>query len=305
MSKIIECVPNISEGRRKDIVDEIVNAIKKEDVEILDVELDADHNRAVITYIGEMENIKKATFVLAEKSISYIDLNKHKGEHPRMGAVDVIPFIPLSGVSMEECVLFSRDFAKEYAERFNIPVYLYEESALKPERKNLAVIRKGEFEGLSKEIGKNPDRKPDFGPERIHPTAGATAIGVRMPLIAYNVNLATNDIEIAKKIARAVRAKNGGFVYVKAMGFEIKNRNIVQVSMNLVNYELTPIYRVFELIKAEAKRYGVNVLESEIVGLLPLDAVIDTVRYYLQAESFTRNQIIDERIYKYLISKHK
>lgn len=294
--KIVECVPNFSEGKRKDVIESIIEEVKKTNVKLLDVESDKDHNRSVVTFIGSPDDVKKAAMKLGAKAIELIDLNKHKGEHPRMGAVDVVPFVPISDVTMEECVNIAREFAKEYAEKFKVPVYLYEEAATKPERKNLANIRKGQFEKLKDEIGKNPEKTPDFGPNRVHPTAGATAVGARMPLVAFNVNLGTSNLEVAKKIAGAVRAKDGGLMYVKAMGFDIKERNIVQVSMNMVNYLGTPLFRVFELIKSEAKRYGVPVIGSEIVGLVPMDALIDVADYYLQLENFKKDQILEKRL---------
>ena len=294
--EIIECIPNISEGRRNDVIEKIIDEIKKVDVNVLDVESDVDHNRTVITYIGTKENIKKATFSLTKKAIELIDMNKHKGQHPRIGAVDVIPFVPLSGITMDECVEFSREFAKEYAEMFKIPVYLYEKSALKEYRRNLANVRRGEFEGLREEIKIDESKKPDFGPSCLHPTAGATAIGARIPLIAYNVYLGTNNLSIAKTIAKAIRERDGGLTNVKALGMEIKEKNVVQVSMNLTNFQKTPIYRVFELIKTEAKRYGVSVIGSEIVGLLPIDAITDSIAYYLQLEKFAKEQILEMKI---------
>ncbi len=294
--QLIECVPNISEGIRKDVIDSVVAELKTSDVKLLDVESDSAHNRSVITFIGTPQNIKKALFALCEKAIELIDLNQHKGEHPRMGAVDVIPFVPISSITTEECVAFAKEFAKEFAEKFQIPVYLYEDAAITESRRNLAAVRKGEFEGLRELIGKDNSKIPDFGPNRIHPTAGATAIGVRMPLIAFNVNLGTNNIDIAKKIAKGIRYSSGGLRFVKALAFEIKERNIVQISMNLVNYEGTPIYRVLELIKCEAERYGIPIIGSEIVGLVPLKALTDCIEYYLKLEKFTTEQILEFRL---------
>ena len=230
------------------------------------------------------------------KCVELIDMNKHKGEHPRMGAIDVVPFVPVYNVTMEECVKLAHEFAKEFAEKSGVPCFMYEEAATRPDRKNLADVRRGEFEGLKEEIGKNPDRVPDYGPNRIHPTAGATAVGARFFLIAFNVNLGTSDIEIAKKIAKAVRYSSGGYRYVKAMGFELKERGIVQVSMNLTNYKKTPIFRVFETIKNEAERYGVPVVGSEIVGLVPLEALVEVADYYLRLENFSMEQILEKRL---------
>ncbi|MEA2054835.1 MAG: glutamate formimidoyltransferase [Candidatus Thermoplasmatota archaeon] len=294
--KIVECVPNFSEGKRKDVIDAIINEIKKFDVKILDYSPDADHNRTDVTFIGGAEEVKKAALAMSMKAVELIDMNRHRGEHPRMGAMDVVPFIPLMDSTMEGCIELARQFAMEFSEKTGVPCYLYEEAATRPDRKNLAKIRKGEFEGLKEEIGKNPDKKPDFGPNHIHPTAGATAVGARFFLIAFNVNLATDDILIAKKIAKAVRHSSGGYRYVKAMGFEIKERGIVQVSMNMVNYRGTPLFRVFETVKREAERYGINVIGSEIVGLIPMEALTDVAEFYLQLEKFDEGQMLEKRL---------
>lgn len=297
MTEIVECVPNFSEGRSKEIIEAILEEIKNvKDVHLLDYEMDADHNRSVVTFIGKPEAVKKAAFAAAEKAAELIDMEKHKGEHPRIGATDVIPFIPISNVTMKECAALARELGKEIAEKLNIPVYFYEEAATRGDRKNLANIRKGQYEILKKEIIKDENRKPDCGPAKMHPTAGATVVGARMPLIAFNVNLNTNDLKIAKEIAKAVRHSGGGLRYVKAMGFDIKKRNIVQVSMNLVNYKRTPIFRVFEMIKSEAKRYGVSILGSEVIGLIPMDALIDCADFYLQIEDFKKEQILENRL---------
>jgi len=299
LQKIVECVPNFSEGRRKNVVDEIAKEIEStKDAKLLDIQMDKDHNRSVITFIGTPQAVEKAAFKAAKKATELIDLRKHKGEHPRIGATDVIPFVPISSITMDECVVIAKQLGKEIAEKLKIPIYLYEAAATRPDRANLADIRKGEFEGLSKEIGKNPDRKPDFGEAKIHPSAGATVVGAREPLIAYNINLGTNNLEIAKKIATVIRHKDGGFRYVKALGFEIKERGIVQVSMNLVNYKRSPIFRVFEMVRLEAERYGVPIIGSEIVGLTPLDALIDTADYYLRLENFNKSQIMETRLWE-------
>jgi len=295
--KIVECVPNFSEGRRKEVIEEIIDQIRKrKDVKLLDYSSDPDHNRTDVTFIGEPKAVKDAALDLAMKCVELIDMNKHKGEHPRMGAIDVVPFVPVYNVTMEECVKLAHEFAKEFAEKSGVPCFMYEEAATRPDRKNLADVRRGEFEGLKEEIGKNPDRVPDYGPNRIHPTAGATAVGARFFLIAFNVNLGTSDIEIAKKIAKAVRYSSGGYRYVKAMGFELKERGMVQVSMNLTNYKKTPIFRVFETIKNEAERYGVPVVGSEIVGLVPLEALVEVADYYLRLENFSMEQILEKRL---------
>jgi len=294
--KLIECVPNFSEGRRKEVIEAIIDEARKFNVKILDYSPDADHNRTDVTFIGEPEEVKKAALAMSMKAVELIDMNKHKGEHPRMGAMDVVPFIPLMGTTMEECIELAKQFASEFSEKAGVPCYLYEEAATRPDRKNLANIRRGEFEGLKEEIGKNDDKRPDFGPNHIHPTAGATAVGARFFLIAFNVNLSTDDISIAKSIAKAVRHSSGGYRYVKAMGFEIKERGIVQVSMNMVNYKGTPLFRVFETIKREAERYGVSIVGSEIVGLIPMEALIDVADFYLQLENFDENQVLEKRL---------
>ena len=298
MERIVECIPNFSEGRRKEVIEEIVGEVKKvKGVRLLDVESDVDHNRSVITFIGEPEAVLEAAFSATKKAAELIDMNKHKGEHPRIGATDVIPFVPISNVTMEECVQLAKKLGKRIADELKIPVYLYEAAATRPERVNLSDIRRGEYEGLKKEIEK-PERKPDYGAAKLHPTAGATVVGAREPLIAFNVNLGTNDIEVAKKIAKAVRFSSGGLKNVKAKGFEIKNRGIVQVSMNLTNYKETPIFRAFEMVKREAERYGVPVIGSEVVGLVPLDALVDVADFYLQLENFKKTQILETRLWE-------
>jgi glutamate formiminotransferase / formiminotetrahydrofolate cyclodeaminase len=295
--KLVECVPNISEGRRKDVIEAIVNAASATDVKILDVESDANHNRSVLTFVGEPEAVKAAALAMSAKAIELIDLNKHTGEHPRMGAVDVIPFIPISDVTMEECVQLAKDFGEEYASRFNIPVYLYEAAATRPDRRNLADVRKGEFEGIRNEIGRDPNRRPDFGPAAVHPTAGATAVGARQILIAYNVNLATTNLDVAKRIAKQVRGRDGGLSAVKALGFELKDRGLVQVSMNMVDYKASELFKAFELIHSLAQQEGVDIAESEIVGLVPTEALTDTAKFYLRLRSFKNNQILETKLY--------
>jgi len=293
--KIVECVPNFSEGKRTQVIEEIIAELKKYKVKILDTSPDPDHNRTDVTFIGDPDEVKAAAMAMALKAVDTIDMTKHTGEHPRMGAMDVVPFIPLMDTTMEECVALAKSFAKEFAEKTGVPCFLYEEAATHPTRKNLAKLRKGEFEGLLEEIGINPDKKPDYGPNRMHPTAGATAVGARFFLVAFNVNLDTTNLEIAKTISKAVRHSSGGFRYVKAMGFDIKERNIVQVSMNLVNYRGTPIFRVFETIKNEAKRYGVNIISSELIGLVPMNALLDVADFYLQLENFKYEQVLEQR----------
>ncbi|HID94256.1 MAG TPA: glutamate formimidoyltransferase [bacterium (Candidatus Stahlbacteria)] len=298
MAKLVECIPNFSEGRDPKIIDAIVNEITKvSGVKLTDRQMNADHNRAVITFVGSPEACKVAAFNACAKAKELIDLTKHKGEHPRIGATDVIPFVPISEVTMDECVEIARSLAKEIWEKLEIPTYLYEAAATRPDRENLANIRKGEFEGLREAVKTDPDRVPDFGKAELHPTAGATVVGARPYLIAYNVNLGTSDISIAKNIAKAIRFKHGGFRYVKALGFEIKERGIVQVSMNMTNYEGTPLFRAFEFIKCEAERYGVPVIGSEIVGVLPLKALVDVVDWYLRLENFKIEQILETKVW--------
>ncbi len=297
MSRLVECVPNFSEGRRPEVIDLLQREIVSvPGVALLDREMDKDHNRAVLTFIGEPEAVKKAAFRAIAKAAELIDMEKHEGEHPRLGATDVVPFVPVSEVTMEECVQLARELGQEVGEKLGIPVYLYEAAATRPDRVNLADIRKGEYEGLKEKIGKNPDRKPDFGPDRLHPTAGATVIGARMPLIAYNVYLGTADVSIAKSIAKRVRESSGGLPSVKALGFEIKERNLVQVSMNLTNYLKTPIHQAVEAVKTEAKNLGVPVVSTELVGLAPLDSFLATAEYYLKLENFKRDQILETKL---------
>lgn len=295
MKRLVECVPNFSEGRRPEVVDQIVAAIQSAGgVALLDKEMDANHNRAVITFVGEPAACEEAAFRGCKKAMELIDLTKHQGEHPRIGAMDVCPFIPIGGVTNDECVAMARKVAARIAAELKIPTYLYELAAQRPDRTDLAVIRKGEFEGLREEIKKDPFRKPDFGPAELHPTAGASVVGARFPLVAYNVNLTTNNVDIAKKIAKALRFKDGGFKYCKSMGFEIKEKNCAQVSINMTNYTGTGLHRAFEFVKREAERYGVGVLESEIVGLVPQQALIDAAIWYLQLDAFNQNQQILE-----------
>jgi glutamate formiminotransferase len=263
---------------------------------LLDHESDADHNRSVVTFVAEPDRVVDAAIAAARKAAELIDLNKQSGEHPRMGATDVIPFVPISGVTMDECVQLARACGERMWSELGIPVYLYEKAAARPERENLATIRKGQFEGIRDEIATKEARRPDYGEPRVHPTAGITAVGARPALIAYNVNLGTPNVEVANKIARAVRHQTGGLRYVKALGFELKDRGIVQVSMNMVNYEGSPLFRVFEMIKREAERYGVPVVGSEIVGLVPQSALNAVADFYLQLESFGEEQILERRL---------
>src|SRR5271163_2691364 len=294
MPTLVECVPNFSEGRDKSKVDAIVDAMKVDGVYVLDREMDADHNRCVITLVGEREAIQEAAIRGVGKAAELIDLNAHKGAHPRMGAADVVPFIPIDGVTIEDCVAMARHVGEEIWKRYQIPVYLYEAAATTPERQNLENIRRGQFEGIRAEIATNAARKPDFGEARVHPTAGATAVGARKFLIAYNVFLNTSDVEIAKKIAKAVRFSNGGLRFVKGAGFLV--RGLAQVSMNLTDFEQTPIHRAFELVKREAQRYGVTPVSSEIVGLIPKKALEQAAEWFLQVENFDSSLILENRL---------
>ena len=293
---VIECVPNVSEGRRAEIIEAMAVAIRGvTGVRLLDHSSDPSHNRSVFTLAGDAEGVRNAVLALVERAVADIDLRTHRGEHPRLGAVDVVPFVPIEGVTMMECVELARQVGAEIARRCNVPVFLYEEASANPARKNLEDIRRGEFEGLAAKM-RAPEWAPDFGPATPHPSAGATVVGARMPLIAYNINLATDRLDVAKKIAAAIRQSSGGFRYVKAAGFRLESRGIVQVSMNLTNYEKTPIFRVFETVKREAARYGVAVLESEIVGLVPSAALTGAAEFYLQLEGFNADQVLENKL---------
>lgn len=296
MKKIVQCVPNFSEGRDKDKIEKIVNSFRgKEGVKLLDYSNDEDHNRMVVTVVGEPEPLKKAVVEAMGVAIAEIDMTKHEGQHPRMGATDVVPFIPIKNVSMDEAIELAKSVAKEVSEKHGLPIYLYEKAATSKERENLAKVRKGQFEGMAEKI-KETNWKPDYGPDSIHKTAGVTAIGARTALVAFNVNLDTDNLEIANKIAKNVRHISGGLRFCKGMGVALEDRGIVQVSMNMTNFEKTPLYRVFELIKIEAKRYGVNVVGSEVIGLVPMDALIDTAEYYLGIEEFSTEQVLEKRV---------
>ncbi len=294
MSTLVECVPNFSEGRHKSVVDAIIEAMRLPGVYLLDRESDADHNRSVITLVGEAEAVAEAAIRGVGKAAELIDLNKHQGAHPRMGAADVVPFIPIEGVTIDDCVALARKAGEEIWKRFQVPVYLYEAAATHPDRQNLENIRRGQFEGLREEVVTNPARRPDFGEARLHATAGATVVGARKALIAYNVFLNTKDVEVAKKIAKAIRFSSGGLRYVKAAGFEV--RGLAQVSMNLTDFEQTPIARVFEFVKREAARYGVMPLSSEIVGLIPKKALEQAAEWFLQVENFDTSLILENRL---------
>jgi glutamate formiminotransferase len=294
MSTLVECVPNFSEGRDRGKVDAIVDAMKLPGVYLLDREMDSDHNRCVITLVGEGDAVAEAAIRGVGKASELIDLTRHQGAHPRLGAADVVPFIPIEGVALEDCVALSRKVGEEIWKRYQIPVYLYESAATHPDRQNLENIRRGQFEGLREEVVTNPARRPDFGEARLHPTAGATVVGARKALIAYNVFLNTSDVEVAKKIAKAIRFSSGGLRYVKAAGFEV--RGLAQVSMNLTDFEQTPIARAFEFVKREAARYGVLPLSSEIVGLVPKKALEQAAEWFLQIENFDSSLILENRL---------
>ncbi|MBZ2174099.1 glutamate formimidoyltransferase [Schnuerera sp. xch1] len=298
MARLIECIPNFSEGRNKEVVEKIVDEIRKVDeVKLLDYSMDKDHNRSVVTFVGEPEKVIEAAFNAAKVASELIDMSKHTGEHPRMGATDVIPLVPISDVTVEECINYSKSLAKRIGEQLNIPVFLYEKSATSVLRENLADVRRGQYEGMKEKI-KQKEWTPDFGPIELNIKAGVTAVGARAPLVAFNVNLDTNNIKIAKKIAKVVRAKTGGFTYCKALGLEITERDIVQVSMNMVDYTKTSLFRVFDTIEREARRYGVNVIGSEIIGLVPMQALIDVADYYLRLEEFSSDQILEKRMFE-------
>jgi glutamate formiminotransferase len=293
---IVECIPNVSEGRRADVIERLAAAITSvPGARLLDYSADASHNRSVFTLVGDPEGVKTATLAMFEAALPAIDLRTHRGEHPRLGAIDVVPFVPIEGVTMEQCVALAKDVGATIAERFGVPVYLYEEASSNPARKNLEDIRRGEFEGLAEKM-RTDGWVPDFGPSTPHPSAGASVVGARMPLIAYNINLNTNRLDVAKKIAAAIRHSSGGLRYVKAAGFMLEDRNIAQVSMNLTNYQKTPIFRVFEMVKREAERYGVSILESEIVGLIPSAALMSAAEFYLQIERFSSEQVLENKL---------
>lgn len=296
MNKIIECVPNFSEGRDKQIVEKIADAFRaKDNVKLLDYSSDTDHNRSVITVAGDPEALKEAVIEAVGIAVELINLTKHSGQHPRMGAVDVIPFIPIKNVTIDEAITLSKEVGEAIGEKYNLPVFLYEKSATQQLRENLANVRKGEFEGL-KEKMLSPEWKPDFGPLQPHPTAGAVAVGARMPLVAYNVNLNTSDLEIATAIAKKVRHIGGGLRFCKAMGVELEDKGITQVSMNLTDYTKTSIYRAHEMVRMEAKRYGVTVAGGEVIGLVPLEALVDSVAYYLGLDNFSIKQVLEIKL---------
>lgn len=294
MQKIVECVPNFSEGRRPAVIQEIVNAIAAvEGVKILDYSSDADHNRSVVTFVAPPETVGEAAFAGIAKAAALIDMTQHTGGHPRMGATDVCPFIPIKGVTMDECVAIAKTVGQRVGDELGIPVYLYEKAATRPERENLAKVRKGQYEGIRDTIATDPARSPDFGPAKMG-TAGATAIGARQFLIAFNVYLNTDNVEIAQKIGKAVRHSGGGLRFVKAMGLEVDGK--AQVSMNLTDFTRTPIFRVVEMIRREAARYGVGIASTELIGLIPQQALIDAAVWYLQLDGFSPEQVLENRL---------
>ena len=294
MKPIVECVPNFSEGRRRDVVDQIVAAMSQTpEVQVLDVQSDADHNRSVVTVVGPPQATLEAAFQAVATAAQLIDLEHHRGEHPRMGATDVVPFVPVRGVTMEDCVALARQLGERVGGELGIPVYLYEEAATRPERRNLADVRRGEYEGLREAISTDPARQPDFGPSVLGP-AGATAIGARPPLLAFNVYLNTDDVAPARAIAAAIRHSGGGLRYVKALGLRVEGK--AQISMNLTDYRHTPIHRVVEMIRGEAARFGLSITHSEVVGLLPAQALLDAAQDYLQLHSLSPDQILENRL---------
>ena len=295
MAKIVECVPNFSEGRRSEVVKAIVDAVAAvEGVKVLDYSSDPDHNRSVLTFVGSPEAVKEGAFAGCAKAAELIDMDKHRGEHPRIGATDVIPFIPVSDVTMEECVVIAHEVGERIANELGIPIYFYEAAAKRPHMKALPDVRKGDYEGLRAAM-KTPERAPDLGPN-IMPKAGATVVGARHFLIAFNINLGTKDVSIAKKIAQTIREVKGGYKYCRAIGIMLEEKGVAQVSINMTNFEGTPLHRVFETVKSEAARYGVNVVGSEVIGLTPLQALVDTAIFYLRIDGFSRHQVLEARL---------
>jgi len=299
VDKLIECVPNFSEGRRADVIEAIKDAVTThagEGVRLLDALPDADHNRLVLTFAGPPEAVVKASFDACRRAAELIDMNCHQGSHPRIGAADVVPLVPLRGVDMAECIELARALGRRIADEMGIPVYLYEEAALRPDRKSLVHIRRGQYEGLKEAIATDPDRLPDYGPPVLHPTAGAVVVGARWPLIAFNVNLDTSDLGTAKEIARAVRESSGGLPCVRAIGLRLEDQGRVQVSMNLTNYRVTPIHEAFEAVRREAGRRGASVVESEVVGLVPAEALAEAAAHYMMTRGLRTEQLIESHL---------
>jgi len=298
MADIVECVPNFSEGRRKEVVDAIAKSIASvPGVRLLDTEMDPNHNRCVITFVGDRNAVAEAAFQGAKSAVARIDMNNHRGEHPRVGALDVLPFVPISGVTMDDCVALAKSVGKRIADELQVPVYLYEAAATRPDRKALPDVRRGEFEGLRVAIETDPERKPDFGPAKLHPTAGACIVGARPVLIAWNVNLGTKDVTVAKRIAKAIRESDGGLPAVRAKGFELADRGLVQVSMNMTDYRKTSLVQVFDTIRELATKEHVEIVESEIIGLVPLDAVLVGATQYFKLARFHREQVLEARLW--------
>lgn len=294
--QLVECVPNFSEGRRTEIIEGIVELFRgRKGCGLLDHRADRDHNRLVVSLAGAPDPLQDALIEAARFALEHINMEEHQGAHPRIGAVDVIPFVPLQNITMETCVFLAREFGKRYHQETGIPVYYYEEAALKPDRRDLEVIRKGQFEGLKMEIS-HPERRPDVGEPRLHPTAGATVIGARKFLVAFNVNLGTRDVNVARKIAGAVRRSSGGLRDVKGIGLALEERGLVQVSLNIVDHERNPLYRVLELIRMEARRWGVPVVETEVYGMVPATAMLDSLAYYMQTAGFSPDQVLELRL---------
>lgn len=301
---LVECVPNYSEGRRPEVIEAIVAPFKnRPGVYLFDYRADEDHNRLVVSLVGHPEEVQEAVLDSARIAEQHIDMNKHQGGHPRIGAVDVIPFTPVAAISMEECVALARRFGERYFKETGIPVYYYEEAALIAERSRLEVIRKGQYEVLKEEVRTCPERKPDVGPASLHPTAGASVIGARRFLVAFNVNLGTTDVNVAKAIAKNLRASSGGLCHVKGIGLALEDRNMVQVSMNLVDYEKNSLYRVLEMARMEARRWGVNVVETEVYGMVPAAAMLESAAYYLQTAGFNPEQVIELRLLKMMMER--
>ena len=298
MAEIVECVPNFSEGRRQDVVDRIAKSIASvSGVRLLDTEMDSDHNRSVLTFIGNRAGVAEAAFQGAKAAVALIDMNQHHGAHPRIGALDVLPFVPILGVTMDDCVALARSVGQRIAQELQVPVYLYEAAATRPDRRALPNLRRGEYEGLKAAIETDPDRKPDFGPSRLHPTAGASIVGARPVLIAWNVNLGTRDVQVAKRIAKAIRESDGGLPAVRAKGFELADRGLVQVSMNMTDYHRTSLVQAFEAIRSLAAKEGVEIVESEIIGLVPLEALLAGATQYFKVARFHREQILETRLW--------
>jgi glutamate formiminotransferase len=296
VGRLIESVPNISEGRRPEVVEAAVAALRATPgLRLLDVQSDRDHNRSVLTVAGDEEALRQGILSLFDVAVERIDLRSHQGEHPRLGAVDVVPFIPIEGATMADCVALARRVAEEAAERHRLPVFLYEEAATAPHRRNLEDIRRGQFEGLAEKL-RDEAWRPDFGPAMPHPSAGAVVVGARMPLVAYNINLGTADLEVARRIAKAIRHSSGGYRHVKAMGVMLEQRKLAQVSINMTDFTRTPLHRVFETVRSEAERQGVTVVGSEIVGLVPSDALLDAAVHYLRLEGFSPSQVLERKM---------